>query len=250
MNGFTLHLQKHTSPSSINMWATSPDAWIAKYLLGRKFPSNAAMKAGNAVEEGIVRVLKGETLEDAIKGAVGNYNKQILFMGDDKARDRIETIPPMITMGVEALKEYGEPEWNEEAKQKSVSIKCKGNGWELPVIGYLDFHFPKHGLIIDCKTTAKMPSDMSKEHKRQAAIYKAAMGNQIVKFMYITPKKLELYEDDAHNDSLTEIKTILNRQERFLSISKDVNRLKELVHVTDSYYWSNAESIRSELFGM
>lgn len=249
MNGFVLHGQGHTSPSSINMWVESPDAWLARYLFKRQFSMGAAAKAGIAVEEAISNVLRGQYEESATKAALENYNKAILFLCDASARDRIETIPAMVKMGLEQLKPYGEPEW-EDGKQKKINITANCGYFKLPVIGYLDFHFPKHGMVVDLKTTSRMPSSMSASHKRQEAIYRKAMGNQRVGFLYLTPKKSAWLENPAPEETLTDIKTILTRQEKFLSVSKDPSRLAELVHVTDSYYWSGSEGIRAELFGL
>lgn len=250
MNGFQLHGMQHTSPSAINAWAESPDWWVAKYLFKRQFPTGAAMAVGIAVENVVARVLQGQDYESSLEAETGEYNKKILFMGQVDARERANHIAPMSAMALEQLKPYGEPEFGANGKQKSIKIVAKGDDWELPIIGYLDFHFPKHGLIVDLKTTGRMPSAMSPAHKRQATIYSRAMGNQAVKFLYVTPKKVSWLEDETPTDTRDEVKNILTRQERFLRLSSDPQELAKIVHVTDSFYWSGSKGIRAELFGM
>lgn len=82
-----------------------------------------------------------------------------------------------------------------------------------------------------------MPSVMSMEHQRQAAIY--AKGSKMdVKFLYITPKKTQFLECEDVAGTLAEIKDILNRQERFLRLG-DKDMLAGIVHYDPStFYWN------------
>jgi len=131
----------------------------------------------------------------------------------------------------------------------NVELLCKGDGWELPIIGYTDLPFPKHGLVVDLKTTLKAPSEMSAAHNRQAAIYRQASGNSAVKFLYVTPKKCVWHECLDVKGTLGEVKEILNRQERFLSAgSKEF--LRDIVHFDpDSFYWNGSEENRRAIYG-
>ena len=255
MNGFSAHGIDHTSPSAINMWATAPCAFVAKYLLGRKFKFSNAARAGTLVEEAVVKVLTaGHTQDDATKDAVGEYNKACAFGASDADLKRGAAIPGMIENAIAELKQYGEPEMGTDLvygkKQKKVEMLCKGDGWELPVIGYLDFYYPKHGLVIDLKTTMQAPSNMSDEHIRQGGFYRGAMGNHAVKFLYVTGKKAVWHEVPDHAPVLGEIKTILNRQEKFLSLG-DAEKLRSLVPVNQgAYFWNGDEDLRREIYGI
>jgi hypothetical protein len=85
------------------------------------------------------------------------------------------------------------------------------------VIGFLDLVFPQHGVVIDLKTTGRMPSTMSAEHQLQRAIYqKAKGGNQSVKFLYVTPKKAAMLEDGDPTEILAQAKVQITRMEAFL----------------------------------
>lgn len=252
MNGFTLHNIDHTSASSLNMYANAPCAWVAKYLFQKKFSFSLAAKAGVIVESAVVNVIaRGWTEEDAIAAAVGEYNKASAFKASDADIKRGEAIPGMISRAVAELKNFGDPEFDDGLlgkKQKKIELLCKGDGWELPVIGYLDFHYPKHGLIIDLKTTMRLPSEMSDEHMRQGAIYRAAMGNAAVKFLYVSGKSFKWHEVSDHVAILKECKAILNRQERFLRLG-DAELLRSVVPVNaGSFYWTGDEILRQEIY--
>lgn len=250
MNGWEKHGIKHMSPSALNMWIDCSGAWVAKYLYGQQFKFGVAPQIGVLVEKVVANaLLERMDLEDAIKEAEGVFNKNNALNTSEKDRARVADIRAMSELAYAELKPYGKPDFNGEDQHK-IELLCKGAGWELPVIGYLDFYYPDRGLIIDLKTTLRMPSVMSDAHKRQQAIYSKAMGNCGVKFLYVTPKKASLLENDNEGDTLTEIKAVLNRQEKILSLH-DAETLKSIVPVNlSSFYWNGAENIRKDLYGI
>lgn len=250
MNGFEKHGIKHTSPSSINLFAEAPDVYVAEKLFGMKSRMSVSALRGIAIEKAIVNVIaNGMTEEAATQEAVSHYNKETMFLGSDKRDEEREAIAPCVALGLEALKPYGAPTFSDAGKQDKIELLCKGNGWELPVIGYTDLPFPNHGLVVDIKTTMRMPSTMSDAHNRQCAVYRKASGNSVVKFLYITPKKYQFLECADIDGTLAEIKMILNRQEKFLSMG-DKETLRDIVHFNPStFYWTGAESNRKEVYG-
>lgn len=249
MNGFKKHGIEHSSPSAINMWVDAPCAFVAKYLFKQKFKFGVAAQVGVLAEQVTVQTLLGTDYADALKQATDTFNVSNALNVNEKERDRVNDIGAMSTLLLEELKPYGVPEFDLTG-QKKIEVICKGNDWELPVIGFLDLDYPKHGLIVDIKTTSRMPSSMSRAHQRQAAIYEKAVGNRAVKFLYATPKKAQWLEVEDTKDVLGEIKAILNRQERFLRLG-DANTLKDVVPVMpDSFYWSGCEGQRKELYGI
>lgn len=256
MSGFERHGITHSSASQINQWADAPCAWISQYLYGNKGKFSPAAKAGVLVEEAVVNVLaRGWTAEQAIMAASESYNKFIALGASDSDRKRGEGLANMIGLALIELSPFGTPEFDRDgitgdAKQKKVEVTCNGDGFSIPIIGFIDFHFPKHGVIIDLKTTAKMPSEMSSPHLRQRAIYRKAFGNQDVKFLYVTPKKAQMFSPDGFEDTLKDVKTLLNRQEKFLNLG-DKELLRSIVPVnTETYYWTGNESTRRGLYGL
>jgi hypothetical protein len=189
MSGFNKHNIDHLSASSINLWANAPDVWVMSYLFGLRTPMGPAPWRGIVVEEAVVETMMGGSEKDAIQKALDKFDKRFLI-GDEATTKERAMIEPMVQLSVEQLMEFGKPEFPEEGGQNKISITAKGDGWTVPVIGFLDLVYPQHGVVIDLKTTGRMPSTMSAEHQLQRAIYqKAKGGNQSVKFLYVTPKK-------------------------------------------------------------
>jgi len=256
LNGFERHGIGHSSPSAMNMWADAPCAWISQYLYGNKGKFSAAAKAGVLVEEALVNILaRGWTYEQAVIAASDAYNRFIAIGGTDTDRNRGEGLADMIGLALTELTPFGTPEFDRDGitgdvKQKKVEVTCKTNTFSIPIIGFIDFHFPKFGKIVDLKTTAKMPSSMSPAHLRQQAVYRQAFGNQEVCFLYVTPKKSQMFSPEGHKETLADIKTILTRQEKFLNLG-DRELLRSIVPVsTDSFYWSGSEAVRRNLYGI
>ena len=252
MNGFEKHGISYTSPSQLNMYAAAPCAWVAQYLFKKRGAYGVAAQIGILVEDVVKHVLTGGCIEEAISAAENRFRKQTAIGVSEKDRDRISNIRDMAEIAVEELAPYGEPEYLKTIKgyeQQRIELNCNGAGWVLPVIGYLDFVFPSHNLIVDLKTTLRAPSVISAPHKRQGAIYAKAKGFDC-KFLYVTPKKSVWHDIEDIDETLTEVKTILNRQEKFLRLG-DKDKLKESVPVNmDTFYWTGAEQHRDELYGL
>lgn len=249
MNGFEKHGIGHLSASSINCWIEAPDVWVSKYLLGHRFPFGAAAKRGTVIEEGVARLLVGDTETNAIAAALEQYDRGFPVPSPvtQKQRDMIE---PSIKIAFEALKGFGDPDFPENGGQHKIEILARGDGWAVPVIGYLDFVFPDHGLVIDLKTTAACPSSMSRSHKLQRAIYSLAKGNMAVKFLYVTPKKSALLEDGDPGSIMREAKAEITRMERFLSkVENGEEAISILPHNSGSFYWSGAEDVARAVYG-
>jgi len=247
MNGFTKHGIKHLSASSINLWTNAPDVWVAQYLFGKRGPMSAAAMRGICTEDAVVAVLQGKNADGALDAALEKFD-QTFPIGDEKTTKERAMIQPCMELAVQELEQYGEPEFPEEGQEK-ISITAKTDDYEIPVIGYLDLVFPKHGVVIDLKTTGRCPSVMSAEHQLQRAIYQKAKGNQIVKFLYVTPKKTNLLEDGDPSEILRKTKIQITRMERFLR-SGNARDVASVIPVNpNTFYWNGAEEIREELYG-
>jgi len=248
MNGFDKHGIKHLSPSSINLWTNAPDVWVAQYLFGKRGPMSAAAMRGICTEDAVVAVLQGKNADGALDAALEKFD-QTFPIGDEKTTKERAMIQPCMELALQELEQYGEPEFPEEGQEK-ISITAKTDDYEIPVIGYLDLVFPKHGVVIDLKTTGRCPSVMSAEHQLQRAIYQKAKGNQIVKFLYVTPKKTNLLEDGDPSEILRKTKTQITRMERFLR-SGNARDVASVIPVNpNTFYWNGAEEIREELYGL
>jgi hypothetical protein len=252
MNGFEKHGIDHLSASSINLWTNAPDVWVASYLFKKRTPFGAAAYRGIVIEDAVVDVLTSKKdVKSATTSAVSRFNQQfgIQAMTDEKVGKEAELIEPMISMALEQLVDHGKPQFPKDGKQEKISITAKFDDWSIPIIGYLDLVFPDVGMVIDLKTTTRVPSKMSAEHQLQRAIYQAAKGNQVVKFLYVSGKKTALLEDGDVSDVLRRAKVIIARLERFLSVC-DKETARQIVPLTNNFYWSGGEAVREELYGV
>jgi len=253
MSNFAKHNLNHTSASQVNMYSNCAAAWCARYLYGRQFTFGNAPRAGILVEDAVVAVLTDTmSIDEAVEKTTDTYKSIICLTGTPSDVKRGEAIEGMIRGAVDVLTPYGEPSFdydeNGKIRQKGIELLCKGDGWELPIIGYLDLVYPDHNLVIDLKTTMRSPSAMSIEHKRQGAIYQKATGMD-VKFLYVTGKKKIMHDVCDVDDTLAEIKMILNRQEKLLGLDADL--IKDIVPCNKgSFYWSDDLAMARELYNI
>lgn len=247
-NGFEKHGINHLSASSINLWANAADVWVMSYLFGLRTPMGPAPWRGICVEDAVVETLMGGSEKDAIQNALDKFDKRFL-VGDEKTTKERDMIEPMVHMAVEELMEFGKPEFPEDGQEK-ISITAKGDGWSIPVIGYLDLVYPQHGVVIDLKTTGRIPSKMSAEHQLQRAIYQKAKGNSAVKFLYVSGKKCSMLEDGDPSTILAQAKVQITRMEAFLN-ALDKDTAKAIVPVSpNSFYWQGSEDLRKQFYGI
>lgn len=246
-DGFTKHGIKHLSASSINLWTNAPDVWVAQYLFGKRGPMSAAAMRGICTEDAVVAALTGTDHEAALAAALERFDKTFVI-GTEKTTKEREMIEPCMNLALDALKDYGTPEFPEKENQEKISITAKGDDWSIPVIGYLDLVFPEAGLVIDLKTTGRCPSTMSPEHQLQRAIYQKAKGNQAVKFLYVTPKKTALLEDGDPSELLTNAKKQITRLERLLRAGSKEDIASIIPVNPSSFYWNGMEAVREALY--
>ena len=251
-NGFAKHNIDHLSASSINLWTNAPDVWVMQYLYGIRTPMGAAPWRGIVVEDAVVDILTGGSEQKAIQDALDKFDKRFLI-GTEKTTKERNMITPMIQIAVEELMEFGKPEFPEESErrgQEKIEIRTGKDGWTIPIIGYLDLVYPQHGVVIDLKTTGRIPSTMSGEHQLQRAIYAKAKGNMAVKFLYVSSKKASMLEDGDVAETLTKAKQSIFRMEAFLRhVDKDT--AKEIIPLNpNSFYWTGNEDLRKEFYGV
>jgi hypothetical protein len=252
-DGFTKHGIDHLSASSINLWANAPDVWVMQYLHGKRTPMGPAAWRGICTEDAVAATLLGGSITECIDQAITKFEDRYRIADEDTTRER-NRIKPMTELAVAELEQYGKPYFPEveegDHHQNKVEITAKGDGWVIPVIGYLDLVYPDHGVVIDLKTTGRIPTQMSPEHQLQRAIYAKAKGNMAVKFLYVSEKKTNLLEDGDPTELLGKAKQQITRMEAFLRLL-DKDEAKAIVPVNpSSFYWSGAEALRQEFYGI
>ena len=264
LNPFLQHGIQHLSNSHLNSFIDDRGMWALNYLAGKRTPANVNMIRGTTAELGVEFGLKhpDKPVEDAIAYALEAFDKQTALianqLGKQKAR---EEMPGFVGNALQALKPLGEPEFLDPESGRQHRIELNLDGIAVPVIGYLDFFYPNQGLIVDLKTTARMPTTdkktgklkMSDAHSRQGAIYSAAHGNMGVKFLYVTPKKSGFADLEDAQHHLQMVGHIAARLQAYLELTTDTTKLIEASCPNfDGWKWNDPQAVllRQEVFGI
>ena len=257
MNGFARHGIEHLSASSLNLWAAEPAVWAMERLLGHRSPPSALMTRGRAVEEGIHGGLldPSRSTEACVEVALAAYDREMVPVPDERRESERAQIPGYVENGLLELRQYGIP----TAYQGRVEIRLEDV--PVPVIGFIDWRFDQHGLIVDLKTSERLPSAISPSHARQGAIYARAHGNFGMRFAYVKPvaakkdgRAVAVYELERTevDRQLTALREIALRLEWFLRLSPDARELCGLI-VPDyeRFHWTNpvTRARGAEVFG-
>jgi hypothetical protein len=258
-NPFEQHGIAHLSASSLNLWAAEPALWIMERLLGRRSPSGIPAARGKAVEAGVNIGLHDPALavDACIAEAESAFDRETALNPDPRRDDERRKLPGYVRGALTELRQYGQP----DADGSQAKIEIRIEDVPVPVIGFVDWRFSAHGLIVDLKTTERLPSAIGASHSRQGAVYASAHGNFGMRFAYAKPapgksdgrqvQVLEMSGDDVRS-SLAALRLIALSLGRFLALSHDARELSGLIVPDfDSFYWSDP-SVRAagrDVFG-
>ena len=223
--GFDMHALtrfgiEHLSPSSLNLWRSSPGLWALRYVAKIKDDGNAAMWRGKAVEDGFAALLRGTDIRAAQSMALQTFDQNAQGESSDTIDAEREMIGPMIfsaSLG-----------WQKPGPLNATQLKVEHwfDDVPVPVIGYLDFAFD--GVDVDLKTTKACPSTPRPDHVRQVALYRAARGRD-AGILYVTAKKHQYFhiDDDTCERALGDLQSCALALTQFLDrmpSKKDVLR--------------------------
>lgn len=251
-SGFQRHGLTHISPSSINLWIGSPAMWVNRYLFRRTTPPSPAMLRGIAVENGVTFAIKRGNCGDAIAGgielALEQFDEKVVIDDGERVYKERSAIPLMITNAVHALRPFGEPDFPSDMAQHKVSGRLEYDGGSVPVIGFLDYVFPKHGIVVDLKATLRLNSKMSADHVRQRAVYSKLSPYEDVRFLYTTKGKAVFMDDGEPDAVIEQMKWQVARLDRILR-RFDRDEIRDLIPVNpDDYQWSDSAGDLSEIY--
>ena len=245
--GLALHGIPHLSPSSINAYVAQPAAWVMERLLQRRAPVGSAAHRGTAAEAGIVMGLldPAAAIPDCVAHAMSAFDQLAALSSDPTVAKERDGIPGMVATAIPELRQYGIP-------QTQLRVERQIPGMPLPLLGYLDLHWPEHGLTLDIKTTHRIPSKISTNHARQVGLYVHGTNHQ-ARVAYCSPKRIAVYALVDAVRPVEEAVTIAQRMDRFLAISPDPKVLAALlVPDADHYFYANpiAAAHRREVYGL
>ena len=245
MSPFEKYGMQHLSPSSCNTFVNSPAAFILQKCMKRNNPVGPAAHRGTASETGIAHGLVNPkaSLEACVAAAREQYNTLTALSTDPRVEKERDAIPGFVKTGLQELRPYGIP----SSLQGHVSHTVEGLA--VPIIGYYDFEWEHKGILIDLKTTHRLPSKISVPHARQVSLYKAVRGNNLsARISYTTPSKVATYELENYDQHLKSLERVALTIQKFLSISEDPLELAALVIPdVDSFYFDDPVT-RHEVF--
>ena len=190
---FARHGIEHLSPSSIALWRGAPALWTLRYLNNVKDDGNAAMWRGTAVENGLASLLRGETLEYAVRQAQDTFELNAMGEASEEVNSERRLIAPMVETCCRWHVMDGQPQHN----AAQLRVEHWFDDFPIPVIGYVDFCFDEGDL--DLKSTKACPSKPRPDNVRQVAFYMAARQKPGA-LLYVTDKKWAYFpieKDDA-----------------------------------------------------
>ena len=228
------------SPSSLNLFAAEPAMFVLEKVLGQRQTVGVPAHRGVAVEEGVAYGLihPDADLEDCYKEALLKYDMITALSGDDRKSKYRQNVPGMVGMALAELRPYGVP------TKVQGYIEWHPHGLQLPIVGYYDFMWEYDGIVVDLKTSERMPSEIKIAHARQVSLY--CSDNHEGRLTYCTPKKVQTFRLDETKRHREALFRIAQTVERFLSLSDSPLALADLVVPNlDSFYWG--EPVAREL---
>ena len=208
--------------------------WVLEKIMGVVRPVGAPVHRGTAVEVGVTHGLMNPdaSLAECVKIAVVKYDTLMALSPDARRENYRETLSDMVRLALAELRPYGVP------TGLQGRVEWKPDGLRLPVIGYFDFEWAQHGIIVELKTTEKMPAQIKVSHARQAAFY-AESDNMVARLTYVTPKKCGTYQLENIREHREALRQIATRIENFLALSNDSEFFKSITAPDlESFYWS------------
>lgn len=239
-SSFERHGIDHLSASSINLFVAEPAMWAMQKLMGKKSGVGAAAHRGTSIEAGVEMGLfePDAPVEACQELALSRFNQLTVLSGDPNRDKEAAAIAPSVAIALKELRQYGVPSAADGNRQHRIETRI--DGISVPFIGWLDFWFQDHAIIVDLKTQLRLSSKISEPHARQGAIYHAAHGNAEIRFAYVTPQKIGVYRLDDPRTHLKAVAHIAQSIERFLGLSGDPEELtRSLSPNFDSFYWND-----------
>lgn len=250
-NAFERHQIAHLSASHLNLFVAAPAMWACQYLMKKRTGVGPAAHRGTAIECGVEAGLFDPAMpvEAAQDMAMAKFHSLTRLSADIRIEKEREMIAPAVEVALKELRQYGVPDKPENGRQHKIEVMLPGV--PVPVIGFLDFVWSKHGIIFDLKTTSRVPSEMSDAHCLQGGIYAAAKSNHQVRFGYVSAKKIVVYvlpDASAQTNRATRVAKAI---ERLLSLSDDSEAITRcFAPDMSSFYWAeqSAQAMAREIW--
>ena len=231
------HGLKHYSASTCNLFQADPALFVMEKLMGIRGQVGCAAHRGSSVERGIeMGLLNPEaSLEDCQAVATREFDRLAALSTDPNRDKEREAVPGIVEQGLIELRPYGKPSHTQH------KIEWKHPDLPLPFVGFIDFMWEEHGIIVDLKSQLRLSSEIANNHARQVALYCGATGDNIDgRVAYVTPKKAATYRVENMRQHVEALVRIAQTIERFLSVAPTADELAKLVIPNvDSFYYAD-----------
>jgi len=206
-----------------------------KYLMRVRDEAGAGAWRGTAVEGAVNKIVYENCPDDeAIGAALAAFNET--SQGDLSAeveKERV-VIPELVRSAAAAFRPLGKP----IATQFKTALWL--DGIDVPLIGYVDYLYAD--VLIDLKTTLRMPSEPRFDHVVQVVSYAEATGRAPA-LIYVTPKKVQRFDKDAMDTerALWALRRTAHSIRSLLSMTRDAQDAAAVFSPNfESFYWNDA----------
>lgn len=141
----------------------------------------------------------------------------------------------MVRNALEEFRPYGKP------TSAQGKVEWHVTGLAVPMIGFYDFEWAQHNILVDLKTTHALPSKISTKHARQVALYNVARGGNVdARVGYVTPKKVATYHLENSAEHVKALEKVAHSIQNFLALSDNPIELsKFIVPDVDTFYFND-----------
>ena len=224
--------------SSINKFKHNPSEWLVHYGLGLRSSSSPAMVRGNLSEFGanykIKRGMAQKSDEHFEKLITHKFNKNHFFEPYKEISNAIEIAKKF----EDKLYERQLRDIISYQKEKVASIQ----GIKYPVRLFTDFEYDN--LIVDLKSTLRLPTKPKIDHLRQQALY-SVLHDKPIALLYASPKKTFWYDltkedvKEGYTELLRDFKSLENYIDMCNNNIEDAIKITPLNTDPSPFYWDN-----------
>jgi hypothetical protein len=188
------------SPSQINTFLNCPAYWASTRLAGIYIPAGPAAARGSAIEAGLVAGMLSEAgmgVDAMVEVAHAHFDSEharaALNLGNDPVAQQRAQIAPAVANAWPVLTQYGKVSVPDDTRNQWEVVAAMPGDLGIHMRGFTDFVFPDAGVIVDLKTTSRVPSQISIAHQRQMAFYAMACPGYAIDVMYASPAQVRVF---------------------------------------------------------
>lgn len=218
-------------------------------IKGIKGGVGVAAYRGTSAETGVAAGLMDPSLPVATcqEIALKDFDRLTAFTRGDHVEKERAAVPRIVEQALTELRPYGIP------SHTQYKIEWTHPKLRLPFLGFADFYYEDHGIVVDLKTTLRMESDATNEHCRQVASYCLGISDNLDgRVTYATPTKSATYRVENMRDRVENLVEVAARLERWLLSVEHIDELCPDVTPNYSlfYYDRQMKEAGKKLFGI